>query len=295
MRSLFVFAISLMLMNAVPITAPNYAQERQMGGLGITVFVDPNFNGKSATFRQDIPDLRPLGLDDRIRSLRVGAGEKWEVCEHANYQGRCVVVSGEEPDLRRNAWDRIISSLHRVAGARPPLPPSVGPVSMVLFDRTNFRGNPTSLTGPATNLNRRAQSVTIGRGVWELCDGRNFSGRCITVNTNTPDLARHNMRNRVASARPVAGATPPATSNWYMVLFDEANYRGNPTNFYQEVSSLNRRAGSVTIGDGVWELCSGRNFTGKCVTLTNSVPDLRTTNIGSSISSLRPLLRQPRG
>src|SRR5215831_18406457 len=116
MRALFVFAVFLMLFIAIPTTAPSVAQERQMGGIGITVFADLNFRGKTATFRQDVPDLRPMGLDNRIRSLRVGRGEKWEVCEHANYQGRCVVISGEEPDLRRNQWDRIISSMRRVTG-----------------------------------------------------------------------------------------------------------------------------------------------------------------------------------
>src|SRR5262245_66105398 len=123
MRALIIFAVSLMLFVAVPTTAPSVAQVRQMGGIGITVFADLNFRGKTATFRQDVPDLRPMGLDNRIRSLRVGRGEKWEVCEHANYQGRCVVVSGDESDLRRNAWDRIISILRRVDGAGPPVPP----------------------------------------------------------------------------------------------------------------------------------------------------------------------------
>ena len=176
MRTPFVFVISLVLMNAVPATAPSFAQERQMGGVGITVFVDRNFRGKSATFHQDIPNLQPTGFNDRIQSIRVGPGEKWEVCEHANYQGRCVVISGEESDLRRNQWDRIISSMRRVTGPRPPGPPLVVDLYMVLFDRTNFRGNPTNLNGPVPNLNRRAQSVTIGRGVWELCEQPNSRG-----------------------------------------------------------------------------------------------------------------------
>ena len=46
---------------------------RQIGGIGITVFRDENFRGQSATFRQDIPDLRQLGLNDRI-SARIDAG-----------------------------------------------------------------------------------------------------------------------------------------------------------------------------------------------------------------------------
>jgi hypothetical protein len=33
-------------------------QERQIGGIGITVFRDEFFRGENATFRQDVPDLR---------------------------------------------------------------------------------------------------------------------------------------------------------------------------------------------------------------------------------------------
>src|SRR5215472_11117731 len=72
------------------------AQTRQMGGVGITVFADRNFRGTARTFHNDVPNLRSFGLDNRIRSLRIGAGEKWEVCAAPNYSGGCVVVSGEE-------------------------------------------------------------------------------------------------------------------------------------------------------------------------------------------------------
>lgn len=108
------FVCSLLVVAAFGATGLSFAQERQMGGVGITVFADPNFRGKSATYRQDVPDLQPLGLNDKVSSLRVGRGEQWEVCEHANYQGRCVVVSGNEADLRRNSWNDLISSFRRV-------------------------------------------------------------------------------------------------------------------------------------------------------------------------------------
>jgi hypothetical protein len=48
----------------------------------------------------------------------------------------------------------------------------------------------------------------------------------------------------------------------------------------------------TSIGKGRWELCDGPDFTGRCVTLENSVANLRTYNIGSRIASLRPLFRQ---
>ena len=241
-----------------------------------------------------MPDLESLGFNDRISSLTVGPGEQWEVCEHSNYQGRCVVVSGTEPDLRRNSWNDLISSFRRAGG---PVPPSQGNPYIVLFERTNYRGNPKNYDGPVSDLDRRARSVTIGRGTWELCEGRNFTGRCATLERSVPDLSTYNLRNRVASARPIGsgGPTPPpSTSDWYIVLYDQTTYRGNPTNYTGVETNLNKRARSVTIGSGVWELCDGRNFTGHCVTLDRSVPDLRSYNLFGRISSLRPQVRQPR-
>ena len=278
------------------------AQERHMGGVGITIFADRNFRGKSATFQQDVPNLDGLGFNDKVSSLRVGRGERWEVCEHANYQGRCVVVSGEESDLKRNGWNDLISSFRRVnGGIVPPRPePPSGNWYIVLFDQPTYRGNPINLnveTSDLGNLGRRTQSVTIGRGVWQFCEGRNYTGRCVTLDRSVPDLRAYNLNHRIGSVRPVGagGPThPPEGTDWYIVLFDQPNYRGNPTNYNSEMSSINKRSGSVTIGRGVWELCEGRNFTGRCVRLDKSVSDLRGFGLPDRVSSVRPLIRQPR-
>lgn len=88
--------------------------ERQMGGIGITVFQDRNFRGRTLTFQRDIPNLRSYNMDRRISSLRIGPGEQWEVCASPNFRGGCVVVSGEESDLRRNGWNDRIASVRRV-------------------------------------------------------------------------------------------------------------------------------------------------------------------------------------
>ena len=269
-----------------------------MGGVGITVFTDRNFNGRSATYREDIPDLEPLGLNDRISSLRVARGERWEICEHSNYQGRCVVVSGNEPDLRRNSWNDLISSLRRVDGGSPlpPGPPSGNPY-IVLFDRPNYRGTPNTYDGPNPSIPNSGQSVTIGRGVWMLCEGQNYSGRCITLDQSVPDLSVHNMRNRVFSVRPVGSGggsePPPPSSDWYVVIFDRTNYRGTSSNYNGPETDIFKPARSITIGRGTWQLCQGRNFSGRCVTLNRSVPDLRSYNI-RQVGSLRPISRQPR-
>lgn len=304
-RTRFFFVHYLIFISVIAgMSMTSVAQDRQMGGVGITVFADRNFRGKSATFRQDVYDLEPLGINDKVSSLRVGPGERWEICENSNFQGRCVVVSGDEPDLRTNSWNDTVSSMRRIRSG-PIVPPPQRDPYIVLFDQVNFRGTPNNYSGAVPDLygfNRRAQSVTVGRGVWEVCEGRNYTGRCVTLDRSVSNLRTYNLNNRISSVRPIGVVVerpepPRPPSDWYIVLFDQINYRGTPSNYNSEVEDLfgfDNRAMSVTIGRGVWELCEEPNFGGRCITLRNSVPDLRVWQMRRRISSVRPLYRQPR-
>ncbi len=85
------------------------------GGPGITVFLDRNFRGDVVTYQNNVSNL-PSRFNNKISSVRVGAGEQWQVCDQSNYRGQCVTVSGEESDLGRNRWDNRISSMRRISG-----------------------------------------------------------------------------------------------------------------------------------------------------------------------------------
>jgi hypothetical protein len=184
------------------IGVPGVSTEQRQSGAGISVFEDREFRGRSATFREDVPDLRKFNLNDRITSLRIARGETWEACIDIDYGGRCQVFSRSEPDLHdRGGWNDEISSLRRIrGGVRPP----VGQPQIVLYDRTGFRGSSRQLTGPMSSLGSfgaRVQSVRIIRGRWELCEGTRWSDRCLTVNESITDVGRAGL-SRVSSARP---------------------------------------------------------------------------------------------
>ena len=285
-------ALAIMMFGLVSSIAGQ--DERFMGGRGITVFRDRDFRGASATYQNDIPNLASTEFNDRIRSIRVGQGEQWEICEHANFQGRCVIVSGEERDLSQNDWDNKISSIRRAGGGFPG--PGPGNDYIVIFTERNFRGTPTNYNQGQNNLfgmNNKAQSVTIGRGEWQLCDGIGFGGKCVTLTRSVSDLSSVGMRKKVRSLRPLGYQGPPDT-NWYIVLFEQQNFRGDPTNFNTERTNISKRARSITIGAGVWEICDGRNFTGRCQILSQSEADLTRYNLGYIIRSVRPMRPQPR-
>jgi hypothetical protein len=182
------------------------AQRRQIGGLGITVFENPNFRGGSATFRDDVRDFKRFGLNDRASSLRIGPNEQWEVCEHANYRGRCVVVSGSERNLNRSGWNDRISSARRVyGGAVEPVPDR--PVQVVLYRQPGYRGRSYTIESASPSLPgliSQSRSMRVVGGLWQLCDDTGFRGRCVTVSSNVPDLAAIGLRSWVASLRPRA-------------------------------------------------------------------------------------------
>jgi hypothetical protein len=193
------------------VSATTSAQSRRNTGRGITVYTDPDFRGQSTTIRDDTPDLRGYGLNDKISSIEVPNGESWEMCQDVNYGNRCQVISGSVSDLRSMGWNDRISSLRRVAngfgnGVGNRIGNGVGnrrgsgSESLLFFDRTGFRGSSTVVTSNASDLGfvrRPAASVEVRGGTWELCDQ---SGRCATVTQNVSDLSQLGLGTRLRSA-----------------------------------------------------------------------------------------------
>ena len=273
-------------------------QVERIGGSGITVFADRDFRGAAATYRSDMPSLART-FNDRISSIRVGPGEEWEVCDQENYRGRCVTITGEERDLRQNSWDNMISSIRRVrAGGGYPGPfPGPGNQSYIILHMdTNYRGSQTRYTDRTNNLfamNNRAESITVGRGRWELCDQIGFGGRCVIVDRSMSDLSSVGMNRVVQSVRPVGyeGPNPNPNPNpgiYSITIYDRANYRGTPTSFERADRNINKRLGSLQIGGGNWVICDGPNFTGQCMSVGENIADLGVYNLGSTIRSIRP-------
>jgi hypothetical protein len=298
------------LFGATLLPAQQPFQERQMGGIGITVFRDENFRGANATFRRDVPDLRQYGLNDRITSLRVAPGEFWEACESANYQGRCQVFSGEERNLRHSGWTDKISSLRRVRGGggfRPPAPPPFEKFGIVLYDDPFFRGNSLSVKEPVENLRSRnfhdrAESVRVVSGTWELCAEPRFR-HCQTVNRDTPHLSSLGLNKKLSSVRPVGygqggGPNPPPYPGLRprLVLYDGERYLGRSLTLDAASGNLfgfAGRARSLQVVSGAWLVCERPRFAGRCEQFSSNVPDLDRFGLGGRVMSARPVEGAP--
>lgn len=84
--------------------------------------------------------------------------------------------------------------------------------------------------------------------------------------------------------RPPSGGYQPEA-----IIYRDANYSGPAVAIQREESNLGLawQVRSIRIQRGQWQVCTGRNFTGKCSTVTRSEP-----NVASQmrrIVSMRPL------
>jgi uncharacterized protein YcfJ len=82
----------------------------------ITLFEHEDFAGRSFTTEQRIANFARYGFNDRASSVVV-ARDRWEACEDAGFNGRCVVLRpGQYPTLRAMGLNNRISSI-RIIGA----------------------------------------------------------------------------------------------------------------------------------------------------------------------------------
>ncbi len=80
----------------------------------ITVYDEKNFRGNSVTFTHDMPDLRQIGWNERIRSFRVESGN-WEVCDKRGYRNCQTFKSGDRVrDVRSIGLYEDISAINRL-------------------------------------------------------------------------------------------------------------------------------------------------------------------------------------
>ncbi len=177
------------------------------------MYEHPDFRGDSVTFRNEVPDLREHGLNDRISSLEVDGNQAWEVCRDVNFGGGCRVFQGSIDDLRSEGWNDRISSMRAVGFARGNnTRGGVWGNTARQHRQSRSRGWCCSIApnfrGDARNVHEQRDQPGIGRrssvrsvqvygGTWELCEGASRNARCVTVSDDVSDLRSLGFRNGV--------------------------------------------------------------------------------------------------
>jgi uncharacterized protein YcfJ len=97
----------------------------------VTLYEYEGLRGQVFTADRPITDLARYGFNDRASSIVVQRGQ-WEVCEHQNFQGRCMTLRpGQYPSLAAMGMNNKVSSFRRIDGppayAYAPPPPVPAP------------------------------------------------------------------------------------------------------------------------------------------------------------------------
>ena len=180
-----------------------------------------NFGGRSFTASGEVRNLQNAGFNDRASSVVVSSG-RWEVCDEVRFRGRCMVLRpGRYPSLAAMGLNepvtsvRALSTSARVDDSRyAPLPVSPttgtgGPV-ITFFEREGFQGRMFNTERPVRDLQRvgfndRASSVIVIGERWEVCDERQYGGRCVILRPGRyPSLAAMGMEEGISSVRTVS-------------------------------------------------------------------------------------------
>jgi hypothetical protein len=102
-----------------------------------------------------------------------------------------------------------------------------GPPTLILYSGANYSGEAREIYDPVYALpnlqfNDRARSIAVLSGQWEVCQHSDFTGRCVFLRYDVPDLAWYGMDAEISSVRPVYEYTD--AEHGLMFVRDENGY-----------------------------------------------------------------------
>jgi uncharacterized protein YcfJ len=183
----------------------------------VTFYEREDFEGQSFTTNKQVGNFERFGFNDRASSAVV-AGNRWEICQDARFEGRCVVLRpGSYGSLAAMGLDNRISSVRAVsADARiedsryAPLPATP---RITFYKNERFVGKQFTTEKQVRNFERvgfndRASSVDVVGNRWEVCEDAGFRGKCVVLRPGRyPTLTSLGLGNNISSVRRVPGNT----------------------------------------------------------------------------------------
>lgn len=94
----FALVLSLPALVAIPAYAQDAYYDDGQPPAAIALFSSQNFQGDVREAFDPFGSMHDLAFNDRARSVAVLAGQ-WELCEHADFTGRCVFIREDVADL----------------------------------------------------------------------------------------------------------------------------------------------------------------------------------------------------
>ncbi|OZA46243.1 MAG: hypothetical protein B7X81_07320 [Hydrogenophilales bacterium 17-61-76] len=255
----------------------------------VTFYEHPGFEGRTFVTNAPVGNFARQGFNDRASSVVV-RGERWEVCEDARYDGRCVVLRpGNYPSLDAMGLNDRVSSVREVSrNARIDerrYVPAPQAAQVTFFERNGFEGPSFTTQRPIGNFarrgfNDRASSAQVQGDRWEVCERARFNGRCKVLRPGQyASLAEMGLNNRISSARIVNANTriddrryAPAPVTAQVTFYERQGFEGQSFTSQKQIGNFarqgfNDRASSAIVQGNSWEVCEDAQFNGRCVVL----------------------------
>jgi hypothetical protein len=290
----------------------SYAEQtgsyNRYGRGSIELFARPGFGGATVRIERDTPNLDTAGFNDRAASVVVNEGT-WQLCSDGAFGGNCrVYAPGRYSDLgygmaKQVSSARLVRSSRDApavlsSGVSAPVTLSTdGTSRVILFNAPNLRGESVAVSGITGALDRlgfddEAASMVVEGGRWIFCTEPFFRGDCKVIAPGRySNLREVGLSRSISSIRPAAAADvppPPIVRAAPAVrqpqgdieLFIAANF-GQQGSYAsnRDMSQLDpdfdRTISSVVVSAGRWELCSERDYGGRCIVVgPGRYPDL---------------------
>jgi hypothetical protein len=173
-----------------------------VGAPALVLHEHSHFGGRQLAFQGPESRLDDADFNDTASAVEIFRG-RWQLCEHIDFGGRCVVF-GPGRHVLSGGFQDAVSSLRPVFGTDDRALPAGGGVT--LHENIDFTGHSLLRSELTLNLadlgfNDRTSAIEVHGGQWELCGDAQFAGRCAVFRPGRhvlPDF----LNNRVSSLRP---------------------------------------------------------------------------------------------
>ena len=183
---------------------------------------------------------------------------------------------------------------------------------VTFYEDDNFQGRSFSTEREVRNVERvgfndRASSATVVGERWEVCEDRQFRGRCMILRPGRyASLRAMGLNDRVSSVREISRSAriderryaPAPVGSAQATFYEQPNFRGRSFTTTEQVpnfrrSGFNELATSAEVVGNSWEVCEDNRFSGGCVVLRpGRYPSLASMGLNDRVSSVREVSAQ---
>ena len=259
----------------------------------LILFSGPEYSGEAVNIFDPIYALPEIGFNDRARSVAVLSGA-WEICEHSDFTGRCVLVREDVADLRYFDLDGDVSSVR-------PIYEYTDAAHGLMFIRDS------------NGYIRYADAARYGQDDYDYGYARStrievyhygYSPAYRSYGYYDP-LAGYGpygfgySRGGLNTYRAYHHERPPLRGHYGArdadaTLYVHSKGRGASLGINRGVKDLSRyrfndNVSSLNIKSGKWEVCEHANFRGRCEIIDASTGKLNGLRLNDNISSIRPV------